>query len=95
MFLNDFQKIRGKLKRPIISMMQQFIKVFKKYENFKGALVYDALATYYLINPHAYRLKEMDVRIETEGEFTTGMSIADRRNWGDKIQTLCCSQNRP
>lgn len=84
MFLEDFQKIKGNLNKPILSMMKHFIKGIAKFENFKGALVYDALATYYLINPKAFDLKEMDICIETKGELTAGMSVADKRSWGDK-----------
>ena len=84
MFLEDFQKIKGKLRDPILSMMKHFMKGIAKFEDFKGVLVYDALATYFLVNPKAYKLEEMDVRIETEGELTMGMSVADKRNWGEK-----------
>ena len=84
MFLEDFQKIEGGLKKPILSMMKNFIKGIAKFENFKGALVYDALATYFLINPKAFKLKMMDIRIETKGELTSGMSVVDKRSWGTK-----------
>lgn len=84
LFLSDFKQINGKLNKPVISMMKHFIKGIKKFENFKGALVYDALATYFLINPKAYELTKMDIRIETKGELTAGMSVADKRNYGEK-----------
>lgn len=84
LFLSDFKQIKGELNKPIISMMKHFIKGIKKFENFKGALVYDALATYFLVNLKAYELTKMDVRIETKGEFTAGMSVADKRNYGEK-----------
>lgn len=84
LFLSDFRKITGKLREPIFSMMKEFIKAIEKFENFRGALVYDALAAYYLINPKAYKLIEMDVHIETKGDLTSGMSVTDRRNWGNK-----------
>ena len=84
LFLKDFQKIRGKLRTSILSMMKKYIKGIAKFENFKGALVYDALATYFLINPKAYKLEKTDIRIETTGEYTSGMSVADQRAWGEK-----------
>jgi inosine-uridine nucleoside N-ribohydrolase len=84
MFLTDFQKIKGGLRKPILSMMKYFIRGIEKFEKFKGALVYDALAAYFLINPKAYKLEKMDIRIETKGEITEGMSVADKRNWGNK-----------
>ena len=84
MFLTDFNKIKGKLRSPILIMMKEFIKGIARYENFKGALVYDALATYFLINPKAYTLTKMDIKIETKGNLTNGMTVADKRLWGDK-----------
>ncbi|HUC94548.1 MAG TPA: nucleoside hydrolase [Candidatus Saccharimonadales bacterium] len=88
LFIEDFRKIKGKLKNPILSMMRQFISGIAKFENFKGALVYDVLATYFLVNPKAYTFKKMDIRVETKGELTAGMSVADKRNWGKKISNV-------
>lgn len=85
MFLTDFNKIQGKLRSPILSMMKEFIKGIAKFENFKGALVYDALTTYFLVNPKAFTTIKMDVRIETKSELTSGMTVADKRSWGDKV----------
>ena len=86
LFIEDFEKLYGSnLYEPIISMMRHFIKGIRQFENAEGALVYDALAAYYLLRPGAFTLKEMDIRIETEGEHTLGMSVADRRAWGEKI----------
>ncbi len=83
--LKDFQLLKGsKLYRPIMSMMKKYIKGIKTFENIKGVLVYDALAAYYLINPQAYSLIKADIRIETKGEYTRGMSVMDKRNYGRK-----------
>lgn len=84
LFLDDFKKIKGSLRKPIISMMRRFIKGIEKFEKTKGALVYDALAAYYLINSSVYEIEEVDIRVETKGEYTGGMSVADRRGWGEK-----------
>lgn len=81
MFLDDFKRIKGNLKNPILSMMKKFIKGIEKFENFKGALVYDALAIYYLINPDACETTEMNIQIETKGKFTNGMTVANKGNW--------------
>ncbi|MBI2405410.1 nucleoside hydrolase [Candidatus Gottesmanbacteria bacterium] len=85
LFMEDFRKLKGSpLYRPIIFMMREFIKGISQFENTKGALVYDALAAYFMVNPKAVTLKSMDLRIETKGELTRGMTVADRRNWGQK-----------
>jgi len=89
LFLNDFNKLKGSaLFNPIMKMMKPYIKAIKKFEGQNGALVYDALAAYYLINPKPYQIKPMDIRIETKGELTEGMSVADRRSWGTHEENI-------
>lgn len=83
--LADFDKLAGSLLYlPIKSMMEPYIIGIQTFEKDAGALMYDPLAAYYLINPDAYILVEMDVRIELNGTYTRGMTVADRRAWGDK-----------
>ncbi len=83
--MKDFECLKkGNLYRPIISMMKKFIEGINNFEKIKGALVYDALAGYYLINPSAYSLIKADIRIETKGEYTRGMTVMEKRTYGDK-----------
>lgn len=83
--LKDFRLIKdSKLYKPITVMMKKYIRAIKTFEKVKGALVYDALAAYYLINPKAYSFIKADIRIETKGEYTRGMSVMDKRNYGEK-----------
>ncbi len=63
----------------IKSLMEHFISGIVSEIGVKGALVYDALAAYYLIAPDAYTLEAMDVVIETKGEHTLGMAVAEKR----------------
>ncbi len=85
MFLEEFEQLKGShLYRPIMSMMEHFIKGIEQFELASGALMYDPLAAYYLVNPSAYTLKDMEIHIETKGKYTYGMSVADRRSWGEK-----------
>jgi len=65
-------------------MMRFFIKGIQTFEKTTGALMYDPLAAYYLINPKAFKTTPMDIQIETKSELTRGMTVADRRTWGDK-----------
>lgn len=84
LFLSDFEKIKGNLREPVLSMMKHFIKGIEKFELSKGAFVYDALAGYYFINPDAYTLIDADIRVETKGEYTNGMTVMEKRLWGEK-----------
>jgi inosine-uridine nucleoside N-ribohydrolase len=85
--LQDFEQLQGTpLYEPIKDMMEPYITGIRAFEKTGKALalMYDVLAAYCLINPTAYQALEMDVRVETNGELTRGMTIADRRTWGEK-----------
>jgi inosine-uridine nucleoside N-ribohydrolase len=78
--LSTFEPLRdSSLYQPLKSMMKHFISGIESEEGVKGALVYDALAAYYLINPAAFTSTGMDIVIETKGEHTFGMTVAERR----------------
>lgn len=84
LFLEDFEKITGRLRNSVLSMMKHFIKGIEKFEFAQGALVYDALAAYYMVRPDAYEIEEADIRIETKGELTEGMSVKEKRVYAQK-----------
>lgn len=84
--LNDFNKLKGtRLYKPLSSMMKEFLKGISKDEGVERILVYDALAAYYLINPKAFLLEKADVRIETKGKFTSGMTVVEARKKAKKV----------
>lgn len=83
--LEDFQTIADPgLREPIIGIINPYIKGIQEFEKTSGALMYDVLAAYFLVNPSAFTNRDMDIQIETESELTRGMTVADRRNWGLK-----------
>jgi len=83
--LKDFNKLKGtKLYKPLSLMMKEFLKGITKDEGVERILVYDALAAYYLINPKAFLLEKADVRIETKGKFTSGMTVIEARKKAKK-----------
>lgn len=83
--LEDFENLKdSSLYLPIKKMMGHYIDGIQTFEKTTGALMYDPLAAYYLINPEAYKIEPMDIKIETMSELTRGMTVADRRVWGDK-----------
>ena len=87
--LEDFKKLEGSyLYIAIWAMMGHYIKAIYTFENTSGALMYDPLAAYFLINPSAFLGEVMDVRIETESKLTRGMTVADRRIWGEKCPNI-------
>jgi len=86
----DFEKLAGTpLYGPVRSMMAHYIRGIETYENNSaGALMYDPLAAYFLLNPGAFETRMMDVKVETASELTRGMTVADRRAWGGKSPNI-------
>lgn len=83
--LDDFDQLKKSfLYEPIKIMMSHYIKGIYTFEKTTGALMYDPLAAYYLINPTAFVTELMDIQIETRSELTRGMTVADQRVWGEK-----------
>jgi len=80
MFIEDFEKITNtKLRKPILAMMAPFIKNINADEGVNAALVYDALTVYFLLNPSVCKVSQYDVLVETNGDLTRGMTVADLR----------------
>ncbi len=83
--MSDFDQLEGSnIYEPIKNMMEKYIVGITNNEKVKGALMYDPLAAYYLINPSAYKTKLADIMVETQSELTRGMTVMDRRIWGEK-----------
>ncbi len=83
--MQDFEKLNGfLLYDPIKDMMKCYSEGIQTFEKTTGVFMYDPLAAYYLINSRAYKTTPMDIKIETTSELTRGMTVADRRIWGEK-----------
>lgn len=79
-FMNEFNKLKTtKLYAPIMSLMNHYISGIKKHEGLEGAIVYDALAAYYLLSPDSISLEAMDIIVETDGLHTRGQTVAEKR----------------
>ena len=88
----EFEKITNpELKKPILAMIVPYIEnIFKYDQGIKAALMYDPLTVYYLINPKAYKLRPYDIKIETKGDLTMGMTVPelrvkDEKNYNVKV----------
>ncbi len=87
--LSHFDEIKdANLRENAKKMVEDYIKNTLELESESGAKAYDPLTIYYLINPAACTVKEYDVLVETKGEHTRGMTIADRRKVPDKNNVI-------
>jgi inosine-uridine nucleoside N-ribohydrolase len=78
--LADFKDVKNViLRKDLLKMVKPYIDNIAKDEGVKAALMYDPLTVYYLINPKASRVFSCNIAIETKGELTRGMTVADLR----------------
>jgi len=85
--LSDFDKLQGNpLYNPIKDMMRYYIKGIEKFEGTVGALMYDPLATYYLINPDVYKTELMNIKIGVEDDNKRGLTMIDSS--GHEVQVV-------
>jgi len=85
LLLEDFDALKiTPFYEQIRTMMEAYVKGILKHEKINKAMMYDPLAAYYLINPSAFKMEMMDIQIETQSDLTRGMTVADRRIWGEK-----------
>ncbi len=78
---NEVEHLRKNCKRTGI-FVAELMSFYSKYNialGFPGGHVHDACAIAYLIQPEMFKTEDLYVTVETEGRYTTGMTIADRR----------------
>lgn len=75
--LEDFNKLKGSaLYEPIISLMKPYIKKILDDQKVAGALMYDPLTVYELLNPEACEYKIYNIKVDKDGENSRGKIIA-------------------
>lgn len=78
--LIDFGQINNEsLKEPILSMVKPYIENISVDEGVKVALMYDPLTVYSVMNPNVCIKNDYNILIETKGEITSGMTVAELR----------------
>jgi len=85
LYLRDFMKIKNvALKNPLMSMAKPYINNTLRWEGISAAFMYDPLTIYSLMNPRACKYSRYNVVIETMGEHTSGMTVAELRMKNDE-----------
>ena len=79
--LEAFERINNDvIRKELLSALQPFIENIQVDDmETRGALVYDALAAYYLIKPKVCETRDDALVVETRGEYTFGMTLVDKR----------------
>lgn len=80
LFESDFLQLKDSPQYVfIMKMMGEYIKNLKKFEGQNGAIVYDALAAYFILQPELFELEDFQIDIEVKGTLTRGMCVVEKR----------------
>jgi inosine-uridine nucleoside N-ribohydrolase len=63
----------------LLDCTAQIIAFSRKFEGFPGIVLHDPLAMGVAIDPALVKTQPLHVQVETRGEITAGMTVADRR----------------
>lgn len=82
--LKDFESIKNKqLKEPLVKMVKPYITNIEKDTGIAAAFMYDPLTVFYLLSPESCKINSYNIQVETKGEYTRGMTVADLRTVKD------------
>lgn len=86
MQLEDIRRFENEqLRELLFKMLAPYIANLARDAGVKAALMYDPLTIFYLLQPEACKTAKMNVLIETQGKLTRGMTVAERRKVGDRL----------
>lgn len=84
--IEEFKRVNSaSVRSTLLSTLAPYIKNIQQDElPTEGALMYDALAAYYLLRPDSCQTKDEAIVVETRGEYTFGMTLIDKRPFSKK-----------
>jgi purine nucleosidase len=74
--------------RYIADALRYYMEFHLRYDGFYGAFIHDALAVAAALDRSLVATEALYVDVETRGELTTGMTVADRRRLTGKAPNL-------
>lgn len=84
MQLQDVARVKDAPLRSLLNkMLKPYIANLAKDTGLKGALMYDPLTIFYLLQPTSCQTEMHSVLVETKGEITQGMTVVDKRKVTD------------
>jgi pyrimidine-specific ribonucleoside hydrolase len=87
MQLRDINRIRdNRLHDLLKEMLTPYIANLEKDTGERGALMYDPLTIFYLLQPSSCQTTDEHVLIETKGDITRGMTVVDGRKVNDGME---------
>ena len=74
--------------RFVADALRFYFEFHERYDGFYGAFIHDPLAVAAALDPRLITTEALYVDVETSGELTTGMTVADRRRLTGKPPNL-------
>ncbi|MFH0068538.1 nucleoside hydrolase [Peribacillus sp. NPDC056705] len=75
--IDQVNKIDNNVAKVVGELLVFFASTYKEMFDFDGAPVHDALTVAYCIAPELFEMKDVNITVETKGEFTTGTTLID------------------
>lgn len=75
--IHQVNQIDNKVAKIVSELLVFFASTYKKMFDFGGAPVHDVLAVAYLVAPELFKMKDVNIAVETKGEFTAGTTLVD------------------
>lgn len=86
---DEIEKVRNNgIVSDFFAEMMDFYIIGSRHFGFEGCPMHDSCAVAYLIKPEIFKAKEALVSIETRGEHTCGMTVADFRSKNTNAKVL-------
>lgn len=81
---DNLQRRPSKVTQFIADCTEIYMAFYRDNEGFYGCYLHDPLAMAVVIDPSLVKSESLYMMVETQGRFTTGMSLADRRDRRDE-----------
>lgn len=75
--IEQVNKIDNHVSNVVGELLVFFASTYKEMFDFDGAPVHDVLTVAYLVAPELFKMKDVNIVVETKGEFTAGTTLID------------------
>ncbi|MDM5226034.1 nucleoside hydrolase [Cytobacillus sp. NJ13] len=75
--IQQVNQIDNKVAKIVGELLVFFASTYKEMFDFDGAPVHDVLTVAYLVAPELFKMKAVNIAVETKGEFTAGTTLVD------------------
>lgn len=75
--IDQVKQIDNNVAKIVAELLVFFASTYKETFDFDGAPVHDVLTVAYCVAPELFEMKDVNITIETEGEYTAGTTVVD------------------